>query len=98
LKGYDFTGAGLQFRGLVHYHQLRKLVSLQAGVVQEELSVLHLVLKANRRRMSLSHVARKRVSKPISKVTHFLQQGHTSSNKATPPPTRPHLLQQGHTS
>jgi hypothetical protein len=34
----------------------------------------------------------------LSTVTHLLQQGHTSFNKATPPPTRPHLLQQGHTS
>jgi hypothetical protein len=41
--------------------------------------------------------ARRRVSKPAPTVTHFFQQGHTYSNKATPTPTRPHLLQQGHT-
>ena len=29
-------------------------------------------------------------SKPTT-VAHFLQQGHTSSNKATPPLTKPHL-------
>jgi hypothetical protein len=31
-------------------------------------------------------------SKPILSDTYLLQQGHTSSNKATPPPTRPCLL------
>ena len=30
-------------------------------------------------------------SKPVSTVTHFLQQDHTYSNKTTPTPTRPHL-------
>jgi hypothetical protein len=32
---------------------------------------------------------------PTSSATHLL---YISSNKATPPPTRPHLLQQDHTS
>jgi len=31
-------------------------------------------------------------------VRHLLQQSHTSTNKATPPPTKPQLLQQSHTS
>jgi hypothetical protein len=44
-------------------------------MVLEELKVLHLVLKANRRRLS----------KPTSTVTHFLPQGHIYFNKATPP-------------
>jgi hypothetical protein len=39
----------------------------------EELRVLHLVPKAN-----------KRLAKPTPTVIHFLQQGHTYSNKATP--------------
>jgi hypothetical protein len=39
-------------------------------MVQEELRVLHLHVKATRRR----------VSKPTSTVTHFLQQGHTYFN------------------
>jgi hypothetical protein len=30
-------------------------------------------------------------------MIHFLQQGYTYSDKATPTPTRPHTLQQGHT-
>jgi hypothetical protein len=32
-----------------------------------------------------SEATRKRVSKPTPTVTHFFQQGHTYSNKATPP-------------
>jgi len=38
--------------------------------------------------------ARMRVSKPMTTETHFLQIGHTHSNKATPTPNRPHPLQQ----
>jgi hypothetical protein len=48
--------------------------SVQAGMVQEELRVLHLRLKA----------ARMGDLKPIPTVTHLLQQGHTYSNRATP--------------
>ena len=59
--------------------------SIQEGRALEELRVLHLVPKANRRRLADSHVARRRVLKPTPTVTHFLQQGHTYSNKATPP-------------
>jgi hypothetical protein len=41
--GKLLTGTGLQFRGLVHYCQVRKHVSVQAGMVLEkELRVLHL--------------------------------------------------------
>jgi hypothetical protein len=36
--------------------------------------------------------ARERVLKLMPTVTHFLQQGHTYSNKATPIPTRPCFL------
>jgi hypothetical protein len=41
-------------------------------MVQEEVRVLHLHLKANRRQL------RRRVSKPTPTVTNFLQQGNTS--------------------
>jgi hypothetical protein len=41
----------------------------------EGLKVLYLVLKGTRRRQS----------KPTPTVIHFLQQGHTYSNKATSP-------------
>jgi hypothetical protein len=46
----------------------------QAGMVQEELRVLHLYLKDARRWLA---------SRQLGQVTHFLQQGHTYSNKAT---------------
>jgi hypothetical protein len=55
--------------------------SVQAGMVLEELRVLHLHPKEARSR--LFQVARS-VSKPIPTVTHFLQQSHTYFNKATP--------------
>jgi hypothetical protein len=56
--------------------------SIQEGRALEELRVLHLVPKANRR--LTPQAARRRVSKPTPTVTHFLQQGHTYSNKTSP--------------
>jgi hypothetical protein len=50
----------------------------------EELRVLPLVLKAARRRLASRQLGL-RVLKPTPTVTHFLQQGHIDSNKATPP-------------
>jgi hypothetical protein len=50
------------------------------------------------RRKLTCQAARSRVSKPTPALTHYLQKGHTYSNKATPILTRPHLLQQGNTS
>ena len=50
----------------------------------EELRVLHLVLK-KQEKTTVFQAARRRVSKPTPTVTHFLQQGHTYSNKAIPP-------------
>jgi hypothetical protein len=41
-----------RFRGSIHYHQGREHGSVQAGMVQEELRVLHLVPIANRRRLA----------------------------------------------
>jgi hypothetical protein len=41
-----------RFRGSVHYHHGRKHGSIQAGMTLEELRVIHLVLKANRRRLA----------------------------------------------
>jgi hypothetical protein len=61
-----------KFRGSVHYHKS----SFQADMVQEDLRLLHLVPKANRR--DCPQAARRRVSKPTPTVTHFSQQGHTS--------------------
>jgi hypothetical protein len=46
-KGQHFIETGLQFRGSVHYHHGGKHGSIQAGMVlEEELRVLHLDLKA----------------------------------------------------
>jgi hypothetical protein len=42
-KGKHFIGAGLQFRGLIHYHHSGKHGSAQADMVPEtQLRVLHL--------------------------------------------------------
>jgi hypothetical protein len=47
-------------------------------VLEKELRVIHLVLKANQR--PVFQAARKRVSEPspTHTISHFLQQGHTS--------------------
>jgi hypothetical protein len=55
--------------------------TIQAGVVQEELSVLHLHLEAARRRLA------------SRQLEGLKAQVHSD----TPIPTRPHLLQKGHT-
>jgi hypothetical protein len=52
-KGQHLTGAGLKVREVsVHYHHGRKHGGVQASIALEELSVLHLVLKAGRRMAS----------------------------------------------
>lgn len=71
------------FRGLVHFHHS----CMQADMVLDKfLRVLHLDLKETRSCMShwewLEHYE---ASKPAFKVTHFLWQCHTYSNKAIPP-------------
>ena len=54
---------------------------VQAGMVLEkELRFLHINPKATGSGLSIYET-----SKPSSTVTHFLQQGHTYSNKATIP-------------
>jgi hypothetical protein len=53
-------------------------------MAQEELRVLHLYLKAARRRLASRQLGGGSQSPG--------PQGHTSSNKATPIPTIPHLL------
>ena len=76
-KGHLF-GAGLQVQRFIHYHQSRKHSSFQEGLVQEELGVLHLVLKANKRRLLSSRQLE-------GGSQNLPPQWHTSSNKATPP-------------
>jgi hypothetical protein len=76
-------GIAYSFRGSVHYHHGRKHGSVQAGMVLEMLRVLHLVPKANRRRLLPDNL--EEGLKAHSTVTYFLQQGHTYSIKATSP-------------
>jgi hypothetical protein len=78
-KGEQLTGAGLQVQ---RYHHGRKHGSVQADVVLEEPKVLHLDLKAARRRLEF-HT---RQSLSIGDL-----KAHSHSN--TLPPTKPHLLQ-----
>jgi hypothetical protein len=83
-----------RFRGSVCYHRGRKYGPTQADMVLQEPRVLHLDLKAARRRQALLHLAeleQEEPSKPSYTVTHFFQQGHAYFNKAMPTPRRPHL-------
>jgi hypothetical protein len=68
------------FRDPVRYHHGREYGNGQAGMMLEELRVQHVHQKETR----CLQAARRKVSKPTPTMTHFLQQGHTSSNKATP--------------
>jgi len=85
LKGKAFHwGWSIQFRGSVHYHHGGKHGSVQPGLVHKELRVLHPDQHAagwGAHWAWLEHLNLKVHS-----------QWHTSSNKATPTPTRPHLL------
>ena len=84
-KGQHLIGAALQFQGSVHYHHARIHWSIQADMVLEkELRILHLDLKAARKK-TVFQASRRGVSNPTPTMTHFLQQGHTYSNEATPP-------------
>ena len=76
------------FGGSVHYHHDRKLGSKQADMVLEkELSILHLDLKAAKEEY-LFHDGWGLILgdlKPTPTVMHFLYQGYTSSNKVISP-------------
>ena len=72
-------GLAYRFKGSVQFHQDRRNDSDQMDMVLEkELRVPPLVLKANRRKTGFQ-AARMKVLKPMLTVTHFLQQDHTSS-------------------
>jgi hypothetical protein len=49
-------GLAYKYRGLIYYHQGRKHGSIQAGMLLEELRVLHPVSKANKRRLTPQHL------------------------------------------
>jgi hypothetical protein len=76
-KGQNLIGAGLQVLRF-------SLLSSWREAWQEELRILYLVLKANRRKLASRELGRGPLSPPI--------QWHISSNKATPTLTRPHFL------
>ena len=80
-------GLAYSFRGLVLYCHGKKHDSMQADEVQEkELRVLHLDLKAVKRRLTLARLDhRSETSKPTPYSDIF-------------PLTKLHLLQYGHTS
>jgi hypothetical protein len=70
-------GLAYRFRDSDHYHQGRKHGSIQAGMVQEELRVLRLHLRANKKRL-------------ISRELGMILKAHLHSDIL--PPTRTHLL------
>ena len=82
IKDNIYLGLAYRFRGSVHYHQWWEHGSIQAGMVQKELRILYFI--QDKQEKSGSHVVRTRVSLLTPTVTHFLQQGHTYSNEATP--------------
>jgi len=69
-------GLPYRFRGSVHYHQGRKHGSIQAGMVQAEVRVLHFHLKAANGRLTSRHLGSGSDSPHPQWPTH--------SNKATP--------------
>ena len=58
-------------------------------VLEEELSVLNLDTQAARDCLTGPGLCIYEISNPASTVTHFLQPGHTYSNRATPPNSAP---------
>jgi hypothetical protein len=65
-------GLAYRFRGSVHYHHSKKNVSVQADtVLEKELRVLYLVLKATRRKLT-SRQQGEGCPSPTPVVTHFL--------------------------
>lgn len=67
------------FRGSVNYHHGRKYGTVQADLVLEEPRVLHLELKA----------ARRRLSSTLGRTSAWDLKAHPYSDAL--PPTRPHL-------
>jgi hypothetical protein len=70
-----FNWAGLQVQRFSPSSSGWEHGSIQAGMAQEELRVLHLYLKAASRILASRQL---RVLEPTPTVTHLLQQGHTS--------------------
>jgi hypothetical protein len=86
-KRKHFIWAGLQFRGLVHYHNGRKHSNIQTDMMLlKELRVLHLdpQVAARECHATLGLVEHLRCLKSHL-VTYFSQQSYTSYYKVTPP-------------
>ena len=88
-KGQHFIGTGLQVRGLVHDHRGRKhgdKHGRQTWLLEKEPRILHLDHRQQTGRKSDTGPGLSiwKHQSPLP-VTHFLQQGRTNSDKATPP-------------
>jgi hypothetical protein len=84
-KGQHLNGAGLQVLRFSPLSVQQEAWQCPGRHSTEELRVLHLVLKANRRRLTSRQPASGSQSSPSPlTVTQFLQEGYTYSNKATP--------------
>jgi hypothetical protein len=83
-KGQHLIGASLLVLEFSPLSSWLKHGSIQEGMALEKLRVLHLVPKVNRRRLAFRQLGRGSQIQPPT-VVHFLQQGHTYSNKGTPP-------------
>jgi hypothetical protein len=87
-KGKHLIGAGLHFRGSVHYHQSGKHGSMQTNMVQEkEPGVLYVDPQATGRDKDPGPCLsfRDLTLQAYHLVMSFLQPHHICSNKATPP-------------
>ena len=82
-KGQYLVGAALQVQRFSPLSSKWEHDSIQAGLVQLELRVIHLHVETASGKVASRQVGRARVFKPT--VTHLLQQCHTYSNKATLP-------------
>ena len=80
-KGQNLIGAGSQAQRFSLVLSRQDHSSIQESTAMEELRVLHLFPKANGRRLPPMCLE----GGSTHTVTHFLQQGHTYSNKATLP-------------
>ena len=86
IKENIWLGLAYSFRVSVHYHHGKKHGSVQADSVLEEPRVLHLDVKAARIGPSSAGSQEENLSFTLGGAwVRSLQQGHTHSNKATPP-------------
>ena len=90
-KGQHLIGAGLHVQRFSRLSSRWEHSSIQAGVVQVKLRVLHLQHTSEGSKKTGFQAVRMKVLQPTPTMAHLLQQCHTYSNTATYTPTRPHL-------